>query len=313
MSKATAKNDIQGVLKEYIGNRRATKVAEAVYEVMQTETQHTHNGKKFFVNEDETGALVLTMESMAKKSVKAILYQNLKELEEDELEECLEQLMAASNSTETEKTMGIETIQVEGSDSKIYSELLKHKTVNDCEEDFMKNLRTAIEAGIKSFKVPVCDPSIDENGKLQFVPGFKVPVGYSYNELEKLAEENSLRLGTKNEYFLFLGTMLNRLIAEGWSETAAFEAVCTDSTELGHYANSADAKDDFELTGSRKIVGKCDLANTYKILAKDEKAGGFWLAGGCYVEGGFDYPLADLDLNFFYVDQYSNSVGWFVL
>lgn len=310
MSKTTAKNDIQVVLQEYIGNRKAKKVAEAVYAVMQAETQHTHNGKKFFINEDETGVLVLTMESMVKKSVETILYQNL---EEDEVEECLEQLMAESNATETEKIMGIETIYVEGSDSKIYSELLKHKSKNDAEKGFMENLRTAIEAGVKSFNVPVCDPSIDGNGKLQFIPGCKVAVGYSYNELEKLAEENSLRLGTKNEYFLFLGTILNRLIAEGWSETTAFEAVCNDSTKLGHYCNSADAKGDFEPTGSRKIVGKCDLANACKILANDEKAGGFWLAGGCYYDIGCDYPLAGLDLCDVYVNRYGNSVGWFVL
>ncbi|MBP3502547.1 MAG: hypothetical protein J6K42_03610 [Clostridia bacterium] len=310
MNKTTAKNDIQVVLQEYIGNRKAKKVAEAVYEVMQAETQHTHNGKKFFINEDEIGALVLTMESMVKKSVEAILYQNL---EEDEVGECLEQLMAESNATEIEKIIGIETIHVEGSDSKIYSELLEHKALNNREKEFMKNLRTAIEAGIKSFEVPVCDPSIDGNGKLQFIPGCKVAVAYSYNELEKLAEENSVRLGTKNEYFLFLGTILNRLIAEGWSERAAFEAVCTDSTELGHYANSADAKDDFELTGSRKIVGKCDLANACKILANDEKAGGFWLAGGFYYRDGSHCPLACLYLYSCYDSRSNYCVGWFVL
>lgn len=311
MNKAAAKNDIQVVLQEYIGNRKAKKVAEAVYAVMQAETQYIHKGKKFFINEDETGALVLTMESMVKKSVETILYQNL---EEDDVEECLEQLMAESNATETETIMGIETIHVESSDSKIYSELLKHEAVKKCEKKFMNDLRTAIEAGIKSFKVPVCDPSIDANGKLQFVPGCKVAVSYSYNELEKLAEENSLRLGTKNEYFLFLGTIINRLIAEGWSETTAFEAVCNDSTKLGHYHNSADAKGDFEPTGSRKIVGKCDLANTYKILANDGKAGGFWFAGGdCNLCGNY-FPLAHLDLDYdLFDDRFDNSVGWFVL
>ena len=273
MSKATAKNDIQVVLQEYIGNRKAMKVA------------------------------------MVKKSVEAILYQNL---EEDEVKECLEQLMAESNATETKKILGIETICVEGSDSKIYSELLEHKALNDCEKKFMNNLRTAIEAGVKSFKVPVCDPSIDANGKIQFVPGCKVANGYSYNKLEKLAEKNSFRLGTKNEYFLFLGTILNRLIAEGWSETAAFEAVCTDSTKLGHYSNSADAKYDFELTGSRKIVGKCDLANTYKILAKDEKADVFWFAGGNCHCSGYNFPLASLFGNYDYDFLTYNSVGWFV-
>ena len=47
MIKATAKDEIQVVLQEYLGNRKAAKVAETVYAVIQKETQHTHNGKKF--------------------------------------------------------------------------------------------------------------------------------------------------------------------------------------------------------------------------------------------------------------------------
>ena len=51
MSYSTAKNEIQVLLQEYLGNRKVAKVAEAVYAVMQKETQHTHNDKKFFINE----------------------------------------------------------------------------------------------------------------------------------------------------------------------------------------------------------------------------------------------------------------------
>ena len=67
MIKATAKDEIQVVLQEYLGNRKAAKVAETVYAVK--ETQHTHNGKKFFINEDSNGALVLTRESMVKEQM----------------------------------------------------------------------------------------------------------------------------------------------------------------------------------------------------------------------------------------------------
>ena len=90
MSKATAKNEIQVVLQEYLGNRKAAKVAETVYAVIQKETQHTHNGKKFFINEDSNGALVLTMKSMVKEQVEKILTQYL---EKDEVQECLQQQM----------------------------------------------------------------------------------------------------------------------------------------------------------------------------------------------------------------------------
>lgn len=41
MIKATAKDEIQVVLQEYLGNRKAAKVAETVYAVIQKETQHT--------------------------------------------------------------------------------------------------------------------------------------------------------------------------------------------------------------------------------------------------------------------------------
>jgi len=102
-------------------------------------------------------------------------------------------------------------------------------------------------------------------------------------------------------------------MAEGWSEEAAWYSVCVDSKKLGHYRNSSDAKLNFELTGSRKIAGKSDLANELKILAKDEKAGGFWLAGGNYRTLSYNNPLADFNLSNSYDDHFDNSVGWFVL
>ena len=310
MSKATAKNEIQVVLQEYLGNRKAAKVAETVYTVIQKETQHTHNGKKFFINEDSNGALVLTMKSMVKEQVEKILTQYL---EKDEVQECLQQLMVGGISTETELTAEFETITVEGSDSQIYFDMLKYAPASETEKKFLEFLKEAVDAGVKTFKVPVCDPSIDENGSLQFVAGCKPAVGYSYNDLKELAIKNGVQLGSKNQYVLFLATIIHRLVEEGWSKADAFYAVCTDSTQLGHYWNSEKARHDFEVTGSRKIAGKCDLANTCKILRNDEKAGGFWVASGFYGLDGFNIPLADLSLHLYYDGRYGDSAGWFVL
>ena len=308
MSKATA--EIQEVLQEYIGKRKAAKVAESIYAVMQAETQHTHNGKMFFIHEDSNGALVLTMESKVKEQVETILTQYL---EKDEVQECLQQLMVGGISTETELTAEFETITVEGSDSQIYFDMLKYTPTSENEEKFLKFLKEAVYAGVKKFKVPVYDPSINENGSLQFVAGCKPAVGYSYNELKELAIKNGVQLGSKNQYVLFLATIIHRLVEEGWSKADAFYAVCTDSTEIGHYLNSKNAKYDSELTGSRKIAGKCDLANTYKIFANDEKNGGFWVAGGNYFADGDDNPLAGLNFYDSYDYHYISSVGWFVL
>lgn len=310
MIKATAKDEIQVVLQEYLGNRKAAKVAETVYAVIQKETQHTHNGKKFFINEDSNGALVLTMESMVKEQVETILTQYL---EKDEVQECLQQLIVGGISTETELTAEFETITVEGSDSQIYFDMLKYAPASETEKEFLEFLKEAVDAGVKTFKVPVCDPSIDENGSLQFVAGCKPAVGYSYNELKEIAIKNGVQLGSKNQYVILLATIIHRLVEEGWSKADAFFAVCTDSTQLGHYWNSEKARHDFEVTGSRKIAGKCDLANTYKILKNDEKAGGFWFAGGGYYGDGGDDPLAYLNLCCNYDNHCNLSVGWFVL
>lgn len=309
MSKATAKNEIQVVLQEYLGNKKAAKVAETVYAVIQKETQHTHNGKMFFINEDSNGALVLTMKSMVKEQVEKILTQYL---EKDEVQECLQQLMVGGISTETELTAEFETITVEGSDSQIYFDMLKYAPASETEKKFLEFLKEAVDAGVKTFKVP-CDPSIDENGSLQFVAGCKPAVGYSYNELKELANKNGVQLGSKNQYVLFLATIIHRLVEEGWSKADAFYAVCTDSTQLGNYWNSEKARHDFELTGSRKIAGKCDLANTCKILRNDEKTGGFWVASGNYMYYGNSYPLARLNLCNNYDCRSNYSVGWFVL
>ena len=310
MSKTTAKNEIQVVLQEYLENRKAAKVAEFVYAVMQTETQHTHNGKMFFINEDSNGALVLTMESMIKEQVETILTQYL---EKDEVRECLQQLMVGGISTETELTAEFETTTVEGSDSQIYLDILKYTPANVAEKEFLEFLKEAVNAGVKTFKVPVCDPSIDENGSIQFVAGCKPAVGYSYNELKNLAIKNGVQLGSKNQYVLFMATIIHRLVEEGWSKVNAIFAVCTDSTEIGHYWNSKNAKHTLEVTGSRKVAGKCDLSNAYKILANDEKAGGFWVASGDRLYYGNYYPLANLYLNYRYDNHFYYCVGWFVL
>lgn len=310
MIKATAKDEIQVVLQEYLGNRKAAKVAETVYAVIQKETQHTHNGKKFFINEDSNGALVLTMESMVKEQVETILTQYL---EKDEVQECLQQLIVGGISTETELTAEFETITVEGSDSQIYFDMLKYAPASETEKEFLEFLKEAVDAGVKTFKVPVCDPSIDENGSLQFVAGCKPAVGYSYNELKEIAIKNGVQLGSKKQYVIFLATIIHRLVEEGWSKADAFFAVCTDSTQLGHYWNSEKARHDFEVTGSRKIAGKCDLANTYKILRNDEKASVFWVASGDYGNFGNFYPLADLCLSNDCDNRCNYGVGWFVL
>ncbi len=297
MKKTTVMNDvqkIQKVLEKYLGRRKASSVAVEISEAIHGETQHTHNGEVFFVHKDETGKLVLSMESSVKENVLAILNSYLGK---DEAQDCIEHLNCETKDIE------FETIKIPSSDSPIYAELIRHEPANNAEVRFIDNLKMAISKSVKEFEIFVNYPSKD-NGKIKFVPG----LGYCYTELEEIAKENGLRLGTKDERVLFLGWLITCLINEGWSEKDAWVAVCTDSKELVHYMDALYTKYDLEQTGSRRVAGKCNLANSYKVLARDEKSGGFWLAGGY----GNNDPPAFLGLCHYYDDRNLCGVGWFV-
>ena len=209
-------------------------------------------------------------------------------------------------------------VLVEASKLSLDDMFMKYEPKTRSEMKFKEQLTEAIKKGVKDFWRPKYDPSFNEekNG-ICYVEGVKPAVGKSYNWWHKAATaycpERHSRLGTKSEYVAFLGVLIKKLVENGWKVGEAWRAVCCDSEELGHYCNSTNAKHTFEDTGSREICGFFDLANTYKILAEDEKAGGFWLAGGHYNCHGDYHPLADLvrcsnrDL-----DDYI-SVGWLVL
>ena len=96
MTMATAKNEIQAILKEYFGKRMGEKTFEEVYEVMRQETQHEHNGKTFFVKEGTDGELHLTMEPVSKKIVEEILRKCM----EESAEECLKRLFSETEENE---------------------------------------------------------------------------------------------------------------------------------------------------------------------------------------------------------------------
>ena len=174
-----------------------------------------------------------------------------------------------------------------------------------------------IKSGASDFYRPKLDPSFDNQGKICYKAGRKPAVGKSYKWWEKNAREfcpeRKSRLGTKSEYVAFLGVLLKNLVADGWEVVTAWNAVCKDSKSLGHYWNSVEVLHDFEHTGSREIGGFYDLANTYKILAEDEDACGFWLAGG-NCKDVIDYsPLADFIHDFSRYGENAVSVGWLVL
>lgn len=230
----------------------------------------------------------------------------------------VEMVNAVSKATETE--LKNETFMlVEASKLSLNDKFMQYEPKEDDGRvlQYKRLLTKAIKSGLlKDFWRPKCDPSFNEGG-ICYESGKKPAVGKSYNWWSQVAKrfkpEYNSRLGTKTDYVAFLGVLIKKLVENGWTVERAWNAVCNDSKELGHYWNSENAKNDFELTGCREICGFYDLANCYKILAEDGETGGFWRAGGCYIRGSDYYPLAGLICNDYQNGGNFFSVGWLVL
>ena len=210
-------------------------------------------------------------------------------------------------------------VLVEASKLRLEDEFMRYNPQSERSKEFKRLLTEVINKGIKDFYRPVMDPYASKDGDFFYEAGNKPAVGHSYDWWKKKAMEfdpdRGSRLGTRYEYVAFLGVLIKSLVESGWKTADAWKAICDDSNELGHYWNSENAKHSFETTGSREVCGFYDLANTYKILAEneDEKAGGFWLAGGFYYDFSYDYPLAGLGHDNHRSKYNFYSVGWLVL
>ena len=205
-------------------------------------------------------------------------------------------------------------ILVEASKLSLSDDFMLFVPKTDNEKKIKAALTELIKTGIKDFYRPVMDPSFVN--KACTIIGYKAgdypATGKSYNWWEETVKDSQWCLGTKAQYVAFLGVLIKMLVAKGWKCREAWNAVCNDSKKLGHYRNSDNSMYDLEHTGSREICGFFDLANTCKILSKDEEMGGFWLAGGNCTDNGNSYPLADLVLCKDYDSCHNKSVGWLV-
>ena len=208
-----------------------------------------------------------------------------------------------------------ECILVKASKLSLKDFFMRHKPKTEEEKEFKETLTEVIKNGIEDFYRPAMDPSFADKActKIHYIAGERPAVGKSYNWWEETVKDSDFCLGTKAQYVAFLGVLIKMLVAKGWTCCEAWDAVCNDSKNLGHYSNSDNAKHQFEYTGSREICGFFDLANTYKILANDEEADGFWLAGGDYDNRSYYYPLDSLVLDNNYDCNLSKSVAWLVL
>lgn len=152
---------------------------------------------------------------------------------------------------------------------------------------------------LHAFTCMAIDPSLDPvTGELVYQPGLPPAVGKSYKEWESMFEnyapDRNSRVLSKTEGVCKRLELIGRLVEwKKWSIEKAWNTVCDHSRKIGHFKDSDNAKNDFELTGSREICGFYDLGNTFKMLAEDpwEKSGKFLVTSGSYNRDSRDYPI----------------------
>lgn len=159
--------------------------------------------------------------------------------------------------------------------------------------------------------IPVFEPSADGKEGLQFVKGKKPLVGLSCLEWDKKLRQyspaNESGKSSKTTYFLLLLRWLK-------DDIATLEQLAEHSEEIGHYADSKNAKYDFERTGERKFGGLYGfVGNTYKIVKNSDSDSGYSELGAYYFNTGGGIPLASVN-HINYPDNANyGSVGWLEL
>lgn len=163
--------------------------------------------------------------------------------------------------------------------------------------DVLKALKNKPKEGYRW--IPVYEPSIDEMGQLQFTSNEKPALEYNSLEWEKkileYSPENESSICSRTTYFL----LLLRWLKDG---IVTLEQLTDDSSSIGHYRDSEDAKHRLELTGQRECGGLFGfVGNTSKILINYNCCSKYALAVGSYLDYGKWYVVSDvrnLDKNY---------------
>jgi hypothetical protein len=209
-----------------------------------------------------------------------------------------------------------EFVLIKASELSLQDDFMDYEPKSRQEAEVKNVLTEAIKSGeLEDFYRPKYDPSMDEDGDIQFVPGKKPAVGFSFAEWLEIAEEfwpeRGSRIGTKWEYYAFLGVLIKKMVESGVDKERAWHMVCDDSGNLGHYGQFEENPKIIE-TGSHLSYGFCDLANTLKLISVGPYE--YAKASGSYFRLPYCAPLAIFRIQKSgFEEKYDDSVGWIVL
>ena len=183
----------------------------------------------------------------------------------------------------------------------LQDKFMRYKPKTKWEQRVKESIIVAKRTGMKNFRIPAMDPSLDDDGEtIIYCAGRKPAVGKSanwwYENAPRFMPNKNSRMRDDLEHDVVLGVMQIKCLVEekGYKVAEAWKAICVNSKDFGHYRNSENAKHEFETTGSRQI-GKCfDLGNTCKIVKRRTDLG-FMLFNGYYNDFSDKFPLAAAD------------------
>lgn len=214
-------------------------------------------------------------------------------------------------------------ILLKPSSLKLDDEFMKHEPQTGRERKLKRRLAAVILAGdVKDFWCPKHNPSFnEEENRIYFEMGSTpATISKTFYEWDKLAKKFmpkcKSRLGTKDEYVVFLGFIIKSLVETGWEINAAWNAVCNDSYALGHYKNNSQqvaSEIIHEPTSSREVCGFYDLADSVKYLGEDEDSACYYIASGCCYDDSDKCPISSIYPDNATNYSYPHSVGWVVL
>ena len=166
-------------------------------------------------------------------------------------------------------------------------DFLKREPQSEMEDKLKEGLFYAIEKGVSNFRMPRLDPSIDsKTGKIIFKAGEKPALNKSpewfFKKFKTFMPTKNSRMATESHRNIYLGLIIKYLIEqEGYGVGEAWNAICNESKELGHFSDSELNKGIIEPTGQRPVGIWFDLGNTCKYITDDERSE-FLLVGGDY-------------------------------
>ena len=163
-------------------------------------------------------------------------------------------------------------------------------------------IQKAIESGLNDFLKPVYDPSFvnfdpdyKKDDNLTFEPKKEPILRRTFEWWEEVAKSVGGHIATRTEYNAFLGVLIKALFEKKNSEIV-WDLVANNKEWLGTFipGGTSNSFKKVYQTGTTKVCGFDDLANTYKLLKEDDPTGGFLIASGVFTGKKTNYSLSDM-------------------